>query len=520
MGQALYRKYRSKSLGEVVGQEHITDTLKKALSSSRVSHAYLFTGPRGVGKTSIARILAHEINGIPYEDDSQHLDIIEIDAASNRRIDEIRELRNKVNTAPTSAPYKVYIIDEVHMLTKEAFNALLKTLEEPPKHVIFILATTEIHKLPETIISRTQHFTFKPVSEEKVVAHLRVIAEQEHIKITDEALALIAQHGEGSFRDSISLLDQAGSHEGEVDLSHIQSILGIPPASIMETLQAGLATHDPVTVMQTITQLHEQGYQPSQIARRLGNLWRNQLLADRAARPEDFVLLQKLLDVPAARNPERYLEIILLEFALQGTAPVQAVRTPQPVSAPPKVDPPAIQPKAPDQPKKDTAKPVAQTTTKKAAATPKEADPTPVAVAVEAPATTPVAVLDAAIWPQILAELKKKYNTLYGVVRMAQPTFEDRTLSLGFSFAFHRKRLSEAKNQQIVADIVKQLTGQAITIKCTELAGEPQAMPDAVEVVEAAAIVAPSSELPQELAAKPDIAAISNIFGGGELLES
>src|SRR5690348_5210133 len=162
MGQALYRKYRSKTLDEIVGQAHVTTTLSNALKQGRFSHAYLLSGPRGVGKTSIARILAHEINGLPYTDES-HLDIIEIDAASNRRIDEIRELRDRVNAAPVSAKYKVYIIDEVHMLTKEAFNALLKTLEEPPAHVVFMLATTEVHKLPDTIISRTQRFSLKPV---------------------------------------------------------------------------------------------------------------------------------------------------------------------------------------------------------------------------------------------------------------------------------------------------------------------------------------------------------------------
>src|SRR4051795_2327124 len=144
MGQALYRKYRSKSLKEIVGQEHVTKTLEEALKSGRISHAYLFTGPRGVGKTTVARILAREVNAFSYEGESAHLDIIEIDAASNRRIDEIRDLRDKVHIAPTSAKYKVYIVDEVHMLTREAFNALLKTLEEPPAHVIFILATTEI----------------------------------------------------------------------------------------------------------------------------------------------------------------------------------------------------------------------------------------------------------------------------------------------------------------------------------------------------------------------------------------
>jgi DNA polymerase III subunit gamma/tau len=175
MGKALYRKYRSKSLNEIVGQPHITTTLGNALKSGAISHAYLFTGPRGVGKTSIARILAHEVNELPYTDDSIHLDIIEIDAASNRRIDEIRELRERVHTAPTSAKYKVYIIDEVHMLTKEAFNALLKTLEEPPAHVIFILATTEAHKLPETL-PQLRHINYpKPSSVERSVLPLSLL---------------------------------------------------------------------------------------------------------------------------------------------------------------------------------------------------------------------------------------------------------------------------------------------------------------------------------------------------------
>src|ERR1700712_4322120 len=201
MGQALYRKYRSKSLDEVVGQEHITQTLKQALKSGRISHAYLFTGPRGVGKTSIARILAHELNGLAYDDGRSHLDIIEIDAASNNGVEDVRDLREKVYVAPTSGKYKVYIIDEVHMLSKAAFNALLKTLEEPPAHVVFILATTESHKLPDTIISRTQRFVFRPIEATKAVAHLRTIADAEKITISDEALQQIASHGDGSFRD-------------------------------------------------------------------------------------------------------------------------------------------------------------------------------------------------------------------------------------------------------------------------------------------------------------------------------
>src|SRR5271165_2197741 len=191
MGQALYRKYRSKSLNDVLGQEHVTTTLLHALKQGQISHAYLFTGPRGVGKTSVARILAHEINNLPYTDDSMHIDIIEIDAASNRRIDEIRDLRDKVRIAPTSAKYKVYIIDEVHMLTKEAFNALLKTLEEPPDHVIFILATTEAHKLPETILSRCQRFDLRRIPAALITKHLAEIAKDLNVPCDDEVLTLI-----------------------------------------------------------------------------------------------------------------------------------------------------------------------------------------------------------------------------------------------------------------------------------------------------------------------------------------
>src|SRR6476620_3167321 len=169
MGKALYRKYRSRALKDVVGQEHVTTLLSNAIKSGKTAHAYLFTGPRGVGKTSIARILAHEINELKYDDESVHLDIIEIDAASNNGVEDIRDLRDRVQITPVSAKKKIYIIDEVHMLSKQAFNALLKTLEEPPEHVVFILATTDIDKVPETIISRTQRHTFRRASEAGII---------------------------------------------------------------------------------------------------------------------------------------------------------------------------------------------------------------------------------------------------------------------------------------------------------------------------------------------------------------
>jgi len=187
MAKALYRKYRPKKLAEVVGQEQVTGPLSNALKQGKVSHAYLFIGPRGTGKTSVARIFAHEINEFAYELEDDYVDIIEIDGASNRGIDNIRELREKAAIAPTMGKYKVYIIDEVHMLTKEAFNALLKTLEEPPKHVVFIMATTDAYKVPATIVSRAQTFTFKLADTSVMLDFVKSVANKEKIKIDDAA---------------------------------------------------------------------------------------------------------------------------------------------------------------------------------------------------------------------------------------------------------------------------------------------------------------------------------------------
>src|SRR5512137_2557574 len=225
--QALYRKWRSQSFDDVVGQEHITVTLRNALRDGRMSHAYLFTGPRGTGKTSTARILAKAINCLAEDpatrpcnvcrictaiNEGRELDLIEIDAASNRGIDEMRDLREKIAFRPNEARYKVYIIDEVHMLTKEAFNALLKTLEEPPPHAVFVLATTEPDRVPETVRSRCQRFDFRRIGTNDIVKHLNDLVQREGRRAEPEALAAIARRSTGSMRDSISLLDQLLSY--------------------------------------------------------------------------------------------------------------------------------------------------------------------------------------------------------------------------------------------------------------------------------------------------------------------
>lgn len=326
MSRALYRTYRSRSLDEIVGQSHITRILQRAIASGHIAHAYLLTGPRGVGKTSIARILAHEINGLPYTDESTHLDIIEIDAASNNSVEDIRDLRDKVQIAPTSSPKKIYIIDEVHMLSKSAFNALLKTLEEPPEHVVFILATTDADKLPATILSRVQRFNFRAISPRDAAKHLAFIAEQENIAITPDALELIAEQGKGSFRDSISLLDQLRSLSDEtIDRAMVAEVLSLAQDEVVEELLAAYATADIGRAAQLIDEAEAAGTPAELLAEQLLGITRQRVVEDAALLP----LLDKLLAVPRAGWPR----IALLTALASRAAPPVAARHHQPSPA-------------------------------------------------------------------------------------------------------------------------------------------------------------------------------------------
>ena len=311
MSRALYRKYRSKSLAEVIGQRHITDILARAIASGHVSHAYLLTGPRGVGKTSVARILAHEINELKYDEENLHLDIIEIDAASNNGVEDVRDLREKVQIAPTSAKKKVYIIDEVHMLSKAAFNALLKTLEEPPEHVIFILATTNVEKLPATIISRTQRFSFRPIGTVDVVKHLKHIAKQEKIKISDEALELIAKRGEGSFRDSISLLDQisnlVSSSDTTISAELIEEALGLASHKIIDNILECLENRDTKQLVKILKQTFDEGVSPALIAKQLTSQISDLIIE----KPNLLPLIDGLIEVDKSTHPQLKLLSVL-----------------------------------------------------------------------------------------------------------------------------------------------------------------------------------------------------------------
>lgn len=289
----LYRKYRPKTFAEVVNQEHIVRTLTNALKMDKVAHAYLFTGPRGTGKTTIARLLAKAVNCQKrrnYEPCNQcpacqeinqgkSLDLIEIDAASNRGIDEIRELREGIKFGPAHLKYKVFIIDEVHQLTREAFNALLKTLEEPPAHAIFILATTEIHKVPQTIISRCQRFDFHKLTLGKIIQRLAWIAQQEKVSIDKEALELIALNAEGAVRDGESLLGQVmAMQDKEITLKEVQTILGVTDIKAIQDLINYLADKNGSQAIAHLNQLVNQGYDLVQFSKSAVNYLRKLLI--------------------------------------------------------------------------------------------------------------------------------------------------------------------------------------------------------------------------------------------------
>ncbi|MDU0204601.1 MULTISPECIES: DNA polymerase III subunit gamma/tau [Paenibacillus] len=307
---ALYRTWRSQTFREVVGQKHITQTLQNSLRENRLTHAYLFNGPRGTGKTSTAKILAKAVNCLngPAEEpcnacsaceritDGAVMDVVEIDAASNRGVEEIRDIRDKVKYAPTEVRQKVYIIDEVHMLTTEAFNALLKTLEEPPAHVMFILATTEPHKIPATIISRCQRFDFRRVSMDDQVQRLKYICDQEQISINEEALHYIARLSDGGMRDALSLLDQATSFAtGEVQLSDILSITGGVASDQFKKLVLCIKDKDLGAALELIDTFMQEGKSADKCIENLINYFRDLLMVRMV--PNSPVITERVFDM-------------------------------------------------------------------------------------------------------------------------------------------------------------------------------------------------------------------------------
>jgi DNA polymerase-3 subunit gamma/tau len=294
MNQVLYRKWRPQAWDDVVGQQHIVQTLRQAVVSGRVAHAYLFSGPRGTGKTSTARILAKAVNCLDENpaarpcnkchrciavNEGAYLDLIEIDAASNTSVEDVRDLRDRVSFSPNDGRYKIYLIDEVHMLSTAAFNALLKTLEEPPAHAIFILATTEAHKIPATVVSRCQRHEFRRLSVEEMVAQLSAMAEAEGLRADRESLEAVARQATGSMRDAISLMDQLGSLGEAITLARTLEILGSAGSEAVQQLVDCIAQGDSAQGLQTIHRATDSGADARQFARQTVDYLRGVLMA-------------------------------------------------------------------------------------------------------------------------------------------------------------------------------------------------------------------------------------------------
>ena len=523
-----YRKWRPQLLAEVVGQEHVSQTLLNALSGEKISHAYLFCGPRGTGKTSTARGLAKAVNclnngkGEPCNDctmcqaitEGRALDVIEVDAASNRGIDEIRDLREKVNYAPNEARYKVYIIDEVHMLTKEASNALLKTLEEPPPHVIFILATTEAHKLLPTILSRCQRFDFRRVPLTDMLALLTLICKSEGITIEPEALKLIARAATGSMRDALNLLQQANNYYGnDISLPQTQTLLGMSGDRRAIELIKYIVNNDISAGIATINNINSDGLDLRQFNRELVEYLRvllllktgssesleitaedRQELSELASRVSLNRILKAVktfgqLDISLDNYSTLPLELALVDCTLAETEAEEKEPAPrkQPEPVAKKPVPKATSP-VPEQPAVKTEKaklkepepPVAEVEATEESPAPAETADSP---AVKEEAATPEIEKEPASplaaggeieqlrrnWSKIINEAPNGMGKTpaAALLRSAKPlSLENNTIVVSFRYSYHKEKMDNPENQKTADKIVSGFLGHACQVRC------------------------------------------------------
>jgi DNA polymerase-3 subunit gamma/tau len=494
--QVFYRKWRPQTLAEIVGQEQVTQTLSNALNSGRVSHAYLFYGPRGTGKTSTGRILAKAVNcltngkGEPCNScdmcraitEGRALDVIEVDAASNRGIDEIRDLREKVNYAPNQARCKVYIIDEVHMLTKEAANALLKTLEETPPYVIFVLATTEVHKVPPTILSRCQRFDFRRISRADVISKLTRICNTEGIKLEPEGLQLIAKSATGSLRDAENLLEQLTTYYGtKIGLHQVQAILGITGDQRAKELVGHLVNNDIAAGVSTINSVNSDGLDLRQFNREVVECLRQLLLiktgseeavdltAEDRAELKELAARTSLVQISKAIKLFGQLELgfdnystLPLELAL-----VDCIQTPVGEK-----ESPATQPKyEPPQSVKKVSSPEQQPVKPEPAAKPKVAPSRAEAVPTTPPELHNEIERLRLNWRQVIEQAPEnvKRTPAIAILRSAgvKPvTIEGDTVVLAFRYPIHKDKMEIAENQQVAKETISNFLGHPCQVRC------------------------------------------------------
>ncbi len=490
MSQALYRKWRPQIFDEVVGQEHVTQTLRNALATGRVGHAYLFAGLRGTGKTTMARLLAKAVNCLDADPaarpcnvcavcravgEGRLLDLIEIDAASHTSVDDVRELRDKVGFRPNECRYKVYIIDEVHRFSGSAFDALLKTIEEPPDHAIFILATTEIHKVPETILSRCQRFDFRRIPVQRIVERLQKLVGAEGGSAEPEALALIARSATGSLRDAESLLDQlmATGGAGGVQLEQVQATLGTIDVALVSGLVDKLVTRDVAAGLALINEAMDQGTDLRQFTRQIVSYLRQMLLvqlqsaalldmgaeagetlqaqAQRISTPD---LLQAVRQFNQAETelrggwqPQLPLELALVELIIQPQAEAFPAAAP-PGRAPAPAETPPAKGSGPKKP---------------APAQPKA----PAKAPAQAPAQAGL-ILEAVQgkWPQVLAEMKARDLGVQALLNSARPGgVQAGVVTLDVEHEFARDKLSRQRTKQLVEDVLSQVCEQRCRVE-------------------------------------------------------
>ncbi|MDD5056024.1 MAG: DNA polymerase III subunit gamma/tau [Candidatus Peribacteraceae bacterium] len=482
----LYLTYRPQSFADVVGQDHIVTTLERAIERDRISHAYLFCGTRGTGKTSVARILAKTIllSGITDDnlrttftkaiEDGSFVDLIEIDAASNRKIDDVRDLIERINFSPSIVQAKVYIIDEVHMLTKEAFNALLKTLEEPPPYAYFILATTELHKVPDTIQSRCQRFLFHRVKDDDIIRRLQYIADRERITVEREALRAIARHAQGSFRDGIALLDQLRSLE-KISLADVTDRIGKTSVGFLDDLLQSLTDRNAERIVETVRQMEEANIPVDTVAGDLLGVAREGLHAmiekgqstTESLRMID-ILLKSLRDMRSSPLPGLVLEAALLSLCNSEESSPSQVKTRKATDKESRtVTSPPAPPSEPVKIKNDLPPPSA---------------------AIEAEELTAASV--ARHWETILkmvssssVRMSLKDATISGV--------EGNVITLTFGSSFHQGKVADTKASRAVEEALLTVFKRPVRIHCVtqQESSSPRAMGPDTDLAAAAAEV-------------------------------